>query len=904
MGAAIECQAASLEPERLVEALEVDPRTGLRAAQLAERRARFGPNTLRRQARRSALTILAHQFKGIIVWLLAAAAGLSIHMGDRVEAAAILVVLAINTAIGFATEFRAARSMEALNRIAETRSRVRRDGQTVLVDARDLVPGDVVLLEAGDVVTADMRLVRASNLEVDESVLTGESLPVGKQTGALPAGTPVTEQTNMVFKGTAVTEGTGEAIVVATGMATELGRISELAQTAQAEISPLERRLDRLGQRLVWLTLGLTGFIVAAGALRGRPLDQMLETGIALAVAAVPEGLPVVATLCLARGMWRMARRGALITRLSAVETLGATTVILTDKTGTLTENRMTVTGYLLADGEVTVASAGADAAGVFRRAGAALAPSHHEPLALALRIGALCTTASLGPGDQRAGDPMELALLAVAEAGGLAVATLRRQFPERARHAFDAERRMMATLHATPEGVLVAVKGAPEAVLAACREVATPAGAVPLNAEARADWARRIDQAAGRGLRLLGLAMRIDAEPGADPYQGLRLLGMVCLSDPLREDVPEAIRACRAAGVRVVMMTGDLPATAAEIARQAGIGGPRPRVIEGRELATMDLDHPGAADRQRLLAADVFARVAPADKLKIVALYQKSGQVVAMTGDGVNDAPALKKADIGIAMGRRGTQVAREAAQMVLTDDSFATIVAAMRQGRIIFANIRKFVVYLMSCNVSEVLIVGLAVLAGLPTPLLPLQILFLNLVTDVFPAFALGLGAGEDRVMDQPPRDPAEAIIDRGRWLYMGLLGMLLTLATLGAFVLALRWLERPLDQAITVAFVTLALAQLWNVFNMRAPDADPWRNEVTRNPWVWAALALCLVLIGAALRVPGLAAILRLPDPGRAGLGLAAGLSALPLIGGQIVLRLARPTAARARRTPVRE
>lgn len=307
MGAAIECQAASLEPERLAEALEVDPRTGLRAAQLAERRARFGPNTLRRQARRSALTILAHQFKGIIVWLLAAAAGLSIHMGDRVEAAAILVVLAINTAIGFATEFRAARSMEALNRIAETRSRVRRDGQTVLVDARDLVPGDVVLLEAGDVVTADMRLVRASNLEVDESVLTGESLPVGKQTGALPAGTPVTEQTNMVFKGTAVTEGTGEAIVVATGMATELGRISELAQTAQAEISPLERRLDRLGQRLVWLTLGLTGFIVAAGALRGRPLDQMLETGIALAVAAVPEGLPVVATLCLARGMWRMA---------------------------------------------------------------------------------------------------------------------------------------------------------------------------------------------------------------------------------------------------------------------------------------------------------------------------------------------------------------------------------------------------------------------------------------------------------------------------------------------------------------------------------------------------------------------------------------------------------------------
>ena len=860
--------------------LGVDPAVGLHSAEIELRLAQFGPNTLRRQAARSTLSILLHQFQGTIVWLLAAAAGFSLFLGDVVEALAIVGVLLINGAIGFFTELRAARSMEALHRIAQVTTRVRRDGQACLVDAQALVPGDVVLLDAGDIVTADLRLVQVSNLHVDESVLTGESVPVRKQTDVVAGKAVVAERTNMAFKGSSVSQGTGEAIVTGTGMATQLGRISALTQTAQAEASPLEERLDRLGHKLVWLTLALTGFIMAAGIARGLPLAQMVETGIALAVAAVPEGLPVVATLCLARGMWRMAQRNALLSRLSAVETLGSTTIILTDKTGTLTENRMSVAGYLLASGDVA--------------ADAALDAPDHGPLSLAIRTGALCNTASLGDGTRRTGDPMELALLDMAKAAGRARDTVLKECPEQEQHAFDPDTRMMATVHAGPQGSVFEVKGAPEAVLAVCDRVMTAQGPRPLSANDREDWAARVQVAAGRGLRLLGLATKT-AEADAAPYEGLALIGMACLSDPIRDDVPAAIAASRRAGVRVVMMTGDHADTAAAIARQAGLIEGELSVLEGADIRDMDLDNPTDEDRARLLRADVFARVAPADKLKIVTLYQKSGEIVAMTGDGVNDAPALKKADIGIAMGQRGTQVAREAAQMVLNDDAFSTIIMAMRQGRVIFGNIRKFVVYLMSCNVSEVLVVGIAVGAGLPAPLLPLQILFLNLVTDVFPAFALGLGKGDDSVMDRPPRDPSEPILDTRRWAYLGLLGATITLATLGAFGVALYGLELPVAQAITVAFVTLALAQVWNAFNMRAPGAGVLRNEVTRNPWVWGAAALCLGLIAGALWLPGLSDVLRLPSPGGQGLAVAAGFSAVTLIGGQIVLWLVPPEPA---------
>lgn len=880
--------------DMVAQGLAVDPEVGLDEQAIAERRTRHGPNQLRAHAKQNVFVILAHQFKGVIVWLLAFAAALSFYFDDIAEGSAIIVVLVINALIGFATELRAARTMEALLNIATTTTRVRRAGKTVRIDAQELVPGDIVLLDAGDIVTADLRLVQASNLQCDESVLTGESVPVAKQTAPVSPDAAIGDRACMVFKGTAITQGTGTGIVTATGMTTELGHISHLVQTAQSSASPLEQRLDRLGHRLVWLTLGLAALVIGAGTLRGLEMAIMIQTGIALAVAAVPEGLPVVATLSLARGMWRMAARNAIISRLSSVETLGATTVILTDKTGTLTENRMTVVQYLVSDTTLDLTRQGS--AVQFERDGRMLDPGQDARLGALLRIGALCNGASLGQADDTSsGDPMELALLRVAALAGQGRETLLPECEKIGEHAFDQASKMMASVHRDSEGIFYAIKGAPEAVIDSCTHVLGPDGMEDMDAAVRADWLARSGAAASDGLRLLALAMKRTDRDDAVPYEKLTLVGMVCLRDPLRGDVAEAIAAARAAGVRIVMMTGDHADTAAAIARQAGLGadGHVLTVIEGDELAGLDPETVDGALRDRILAADVFARVTPATKLNLATLYQNSGHIVAMTGDGVNDAPALKKADIGIAMGQRGTEVAREAAAMVLTDDSFGTIIAAMRQGRVIFDNIRKFVIYLMSCNVSEVLIVGLAVGAGLPMPLLPLQILFLNLVTDVFPAFALGLGAGDDTVMRQPPRDPAEPIIDRIRWITIAVLGGAITLATLAAFWLALHWLLLDLGPSVTVAFLTLALAQLWNVFNVRAPGGRLFVNAVTCNPWVWGAIALCLGLIAAALWVPGLSAILKLPDPGSAGLLLAMGASLGPLLIGQIfiVLRSAR-------------
>ena len=874
----------SISIEDIPERMETDVARGLDRAEARERLKSHGPNRLRRQKKKGTLAILVHQFNSIIVWLLAAAALIAFAFSDFAEGLAIVVVLLINGAIGFFTELRAARSMEALMQIAEVRTRVRRSGEVCKIDAHEIVPGDVVILASGDVVTADLRLIKVSNLQADESVLTGESAPVVKSTDATDQDSALGDRTCMAFKGTAITQGEGEGVVIATGMDTEIGKISDLAQSAEAEVAPLERRLDSLGHRLVWLTLALAVLTIAVGILRGHDVAVMVQTGVALAVAAVPEGLPVVATLSLARGMWRMSERNALITQLSSVETLGATTVILTDKTGTLTENRMTAVRYLLAGSDVDVESEGDEPR--FVDGGTTLDPGSDDRLGWAIRIGALCNDAELGDGskDARSGDPMEIALLSIAKKVDLERGKLLEENEEVREYAFDPDTKMMATVHRAEGGYLIAVKGAPEALIDVCDRVLTLDGARDMDDSARQDWKNRGSEVAAEGLRLLALAMKQADSKDAEPYEGLSLAGLVCLLDPVREDVPGAIAASRAAGVRVVMLTGDHADTAETIARKAGLGDGTLTVIEGGELANIDVDSGNGDDREHILNADVFARVAPDAKLTLVALYQDAGHVVAMTGDGVNDAPALKKADIGIAMGQRGTQVAKEAAHMVLQDDDFATIIAAMRQGRVIFDNIRKFVVYLMSCNVSEVLVVGLAVGVGLPAPLLPLQILFLNLVTDVFPAFALGLGRGDGNIMQKPPRDPKQAIVNRPRWWLIGILGSAITLATLAAFALALYGLGLNRGAAVTVAFLTLSLAQLWNVFNLRDPDAGIFRNEVTGNAYVWWAIVLCLGLIGAALWVPWLADLLGLPDPGWKGLALAAGASLVPLALGQ--------------------
>ncbi|MFO8034545.1 MAG: cation-transporting P-type ATPase [Candidatus Bipolaricaulota bacterium] len=829
---------------------------GLSQSEAKRRKREYGPNQLRQAKERPSWAILVDQFKSLIILLLSLAAALSFVLGEWIEGAAIAAVILINGAIGFFTELQAIRSMEALRRLSQVNAKVRRDDQILEIPAQDLVPGDIVLLNAGDIVTADLRLTESSKLQADESTLTGESVPVAKSVEPVDEDAPIAERTSMLFKGTAVTRGSGEGVVVAIGMDTELGHISSLVEEAKEEVTPLEKRLNRLGHRLIWVTLGIAAVVAMSGVLAGRDLLLMIETSIALAVAAIPEGLPIVATLALARGMWRMARRNALINRLSAVETLGATTVICTDKTGTLTENRMTVTQYVLSSGAVRLTSEALHKHGE-------TGPIDDVALKAALEVGVLCNNASLNSedrnGDKGLGDPMEVALLVAGSEAGFDREELLSASPEMREEAFDPELKMMATYHQSQSSVRVAVKGAPEPVLSSCTSVLTSNGPASLTEEERHEWLATNQQLAEPGLRTLALAEKHISDPNEAPYQELTLLGLVALQDPPRQDVAEAIGVCKEAGIQVIMVTGDQAATASNIALAVGLTDKQDtRVLSGAEVKSLDELNP--EERRRLLKIPVFARVSPRQKLDLVTLYQESGAVCAMTGDGVNDAPALKKADIGVAMGRRGTEVARQAADMVLKDDAFPSIVAAVAQGRVIFNNIRKFVLYLLSCNVSEILAVAFASLAGIPLPILPLQILFLNLVTDVFPALALAGGEGDPRVMKRPPRDPSEPILTRGHWLAVGGYGMVITTAVLGALSVARYGLNLPTEEAVTMSFLTLAFAQLWHVFNMRDVGTGPLANDIVRNPFVWAALALCSGLLVASVHMPGLSAVLK--------------------------------------------
>ena len=879
----------SRSAEAVLDDLSVERTTGLSPSDVGQRQQEYGKNTLKAAATKSTLAIILDQFKNLIVVLLLAAALLSLFFGDYLEAAAISAVIVINAAIGFFTELRAVRSMEALQRLGTVSSKVRRDGTVLEIAADELVPGDIVILEGGDIVSADLRVIEASRLQVDESTLTGESVPVGKAVKQIDADAVLAERKNMLFKGTSVTRGSGEGVVVGTGMNTELGKISTLVEEAEEEVTPLEKRLDNLARKLIWGTLVLAAFIALAGIFTSKGIFLMIETGIALAVAAIPEGLPIVATLALARGMLRMARRNALVRRLSAVETLGATNVIFTDKTGTLTENRMSVSTLMLEPGEVKLVRD--SRAGVFEQDGKRIDPSESSALLEALRIGVLCSNASIAEddasGEKNVGDPLEIALLHAGLLAGVTQSRLREEMPEVREEAFDPELKMMATFHRQNGGYYVAVKGAPETVITVCDSVAGMADEKELSEDERKQWLKKNEEMAEKGLRMLALARKRVSSVDTDAYENLTLVGLVGLHDPPRDEVHSALEMCRQAGVRVIMVTGDQPVTARNIGRRIGLLEDDAEVMMGRELKA-----PGKLsqdDIEHILRVPVFARVDPEQKLNLIDLHQDNGSIVAMTGDGVNDAPALKEADIGIAMGLRGTQVAHEAADMVLKDDAFATIVAAIEQGRVIFNNIRKFVVYLISCNVSEVMSVALASFLSIPLPILPLQILFLNLITDVFPALALGAGEGDAGIMRRPPRDPEEAILGKRHWILISVYGFLITVSVLGILIIAMYGLHFSREKAMTVSFLTLAFAQLWHVFNMRDQGSRLLRNGITRNRYVWGALLLCVALIMGAIYVPVFAAVLKVVDPGLDGWLLIAGASVFTLIVGQSVKAL---------------
>ena len=868
---------------------------GLTEDKVERRLERFGPNELREAERRHWAEVLTDQFKSFIILLLAVAGIAAIGLGDIIEGVAIFAVLVINGAIGFVTEMRAISSIESLQEITEIEARVRRAGEETAIPAGDLVPGDIVVLQAGDLVPADLRIVEPSKLQVDESALTGESVPVGKTSEPLEEGVPLAERENMLYKGTYVTRGVVEAVVVSTGPDTELGHISASLREAAEEETPLQEKLDDLGQKLVPFLLVVATIVLMSGWLRGQDLFLMLETAIALAIATVPEGLPIVATLVLARGMWRMADRNALVTNLASVETLGSTTIICTDKTGTLTENRMTVAEYELTNGTVGVTGTGLETEGTFDHGEQELDEPEDPVVREALEVGVLCNNASVTEqaGEmETAGDPMEVALLVAGLKGGINRNELLESMPEAREVSFDPSVKMMATYHEENGAFKVAVKGAPETVIDASTRVVTDGDTEALSRREQEEWLRMSDRMAEDGLRVLALARKEVESTDDQPYEDLSLLGLVGFIDPPREEVRPTIQRCQDAGMRVVMVTGDHAGTARNIAHSVGLVETDDiDVIEGRQLAAPE--NLSQEEKDRFVNASVFARVNPENKLDLIDLHQAVGGIVAMTGDGVNDAPALKKADIGVAMGQRGTQVAQEASDMILRDDNFETIYHAVREGRTIFNNIRKFVLYLMSCNLSELLAILIAAMLGFPLPLLPLQILFLNVVTDVFPAFSLGACEGSRDIMDRPPRDPAEPIMTRTRWTELGLYGILISVATIGAFVIGGSMYAGGMgtDEVVTMSFLTLAFAQLWHVFNMRELTSGIVRNEVTENAYVWGALGLSALLVIGTVYLPGVSLALSTAPIGLESWLVVLGMSLLPLGAGQIVLELRR-------------
>ena len=894
----------------VVEEIGSDLHKGLSDKEAAERLAKYGPNELKGKPHATIWEMLLEQFKDFLVLILIGASIVSAFVGEVADSLVIIVIVVLNAALGVFQEAKAEKAMEALQKMAAPNSKVIRDGNIQTVPSRELVVGDIVLLEAGDYVPADVRILESMNLKVEEASLTGESVPVEKETVAIDHEASLADRHNMGYMGTVVTYGRGKAVIIGTGMNTEIGKIAQMISSFEEQSTPLQEKLADFGKILGILCLAVCAVVFVLGIYQGYrdgnlTMDEvtlLFMTAVSLAVAAIPEGLPAVVTIVLAIGMQRMVKKNSIVKKLHAVETLGSTTVICSDKTGTLTQNQMTVV-RLFADGQLLeVSGEGYSPEGNFSREGKPLQATAEPGLNLLLQGSALCNDAILQPTEEKgwkiAGDPTEGALVVVAAKAGYDRDSINEKFPRVQEIPFDSSRKMMTTFHQMPDGSVRAfVKGAPDILLNRCKHISTRGQITEVNDADRANIAAANSAMAKQALRVLAVAYRdFPAVPAnLEPTQieaDLTFLGLLGMIDPPRSEARDAVKICKQAGIRAIMITGDYRDTALAVAMDLGIAEGEHQIVTGQELNAMCKEE----ICQVVKKASVFARVSPEHKVAIVEAFQANGQIAAMTGDGVNDAPALKKADIGVAMGITGTDVTKETADMVLTDDNFASIVAAVEEGRVIFANIRKFVFFLMSCNLAEIFVIFFAMIMGWPIPLLPIQLLWLNLVTDAFPALALGMEKPEPGVMEQDPRDPQEPIMNSNMKKMILIQSTVLTFAVLGSFGYALKYLtpgftfgapltpDLDLSMARTFAFATMISAELLRAYTTRSEHYSVFKIGLFSNKYMNMGVGLSFALLALALYGP-LHAIFRTQILGLAEWAVVGGFAILPFVAGEI-------------------
>ena len=814
-------------------------KNGLTEKEAAARLLVYGPNEIKSEKKISPIRIFLEQFHSFVIYILIAALAISIFLGETVDAIVIGIIVVLNAIFGFIQEYRAEKSIEALKKLSSLKATVIRDNHEKDIDAKLLVPGDILKLDTGDKIPADSRLIEAVELQTQEASLTGESSPVKKELKVLAPKTQLADRINMVFSGTIISSGKGKAVVTHTGMRSQIGRIAKLIEEAGADETPLQKKLDQLGKWLGIITIIIASIVFLGGVLKGGSLLEFFIVAVSLAVAAIPEGLPAVVTISLAIGVQRMVKRNALIRKLPSVETLGSTTVICTDKTGTLTKNEMTVKKIYANNKIIDVTGSGYDKEGAFLHENKKINPLEIDIL---LRIGALNNDANFD-GKDVIGDPTEAALIVSAAKAGIAKEAIQNKYPRKDELPFTSERKIMTTMHSIEGEEFAYAKGAPEVILNLCTSIYENGRIKKLTEQKKAEILGINAQFANSALRVLGFAYKTLMNKDR-AEKNLIFVGLQGMMDPPREEVKEAIRKCARAGIKVVMITGDNQITAKAVAQEIGISGKSITGSELEKLTESDLEN-------YVEDIAIYARVNPEHKNKIVAALRKKGHIVAMTGDGVNDAPALKKADIGISMGIMGTDVAKEASDMILTDDNFASIVNAIEEGRGIYDNIKKFVEYLLSSNLGEVLTIFTAIMIGLPLPLIAIMILWINLVTDGLPALALSVDPAEPNIMERKPRKNHDKIVSNAIIVRMLLVGIVMMVGTLAIFTLSNP--DENLAYAQTMAFSTLMFFQMFNVLNCRSEFSSLFKIGVFSNMRLWGAIIVSLLLQALVINTP---------------------------------------------------